>query len=184
MRLLLVAAMLLLIPLTGQAQRGEDKRAALEQLRDALANAPNEEIAVMIEGRLRRMEMEASTPAVTLLMARGLRDLAAKSYDDAIEVFSDAIILDPNLPEAYHQRAIAKFRAGDSMAAAIDIEETLRREPRAFAAWRTLVDIASAREDWKSAYTACQKLLEINPKMPGGQERLQELRRQAFGRDA
>lgn len=189
MRSLLLAALLLLVPLTGQAQRGEDKRAeerraAVEQLRDALAVAPNEEIAVMIEGRLRRMEMEGGTPAVTLLMGRGLRDMAAKSYDDAIEVFTDAIVLDPNLPEAYHQRAIAKFRAGDTVGAVIDIEETLRREPRAFAAWRTLVDIASAREDWKSAFTACKKLLEINPKMPGGQERLKELRRQAFGRDA
>ena len=184
MRSLLFAVLLLLMPLTGQAQRGEDKRAAIEQLRDALAVAPNEEIAGMIEGRLRRMEMESGTPAVTLLMARGLRDMSAKSYDDAIEVFTDAIVLDPTLPEAYHQRAIAKFRAGDTIGAVVDIEETLRREPRAFAAWRTLVDIASAREDWKSAYTACQKLLEINPKMPGGQERLKELRRQAFGRDA
>lgn len=189
MRSLLLVALILLVPLTGHAQRGptqrgEDKRVAMEQLRDALAVAPSEEVAGMIEGRLRRMEMEGGTPAVTLLMGRGLRDMAAKSYDDAIEVFTDAIVLDPTLPEAYHQRAIAKFRAGDTMGAVVDIEETLRREPRAFAAWRTLVDIASAREDWKSAYTACQKLLEINPKMPGGQERLKELRRQAFGRDA
>ncbi|MGE0224064.1 MAG: tetratricopeptide repeat protein [Acetobacteraceae bacterium] len=183
MRRMILIAMLLLVPMLGHAQRGADRQTQVEQLRDALQRAPSEEVAVAIEGRLRRMELEAGTPAVTLLMSRGLRDLAAKSYDDAIEVFSDAIILDPSLAEAYHQRAIAKFRAGDSVGAVKDLEETLRREPRSFAAWRTLVEIAVARENWKSAYEACVKLLEMNPKMPGGEERLKDLKRRAFGQE-
>jgi tetratricopeptide (TPR) repeat protein len=184
MRTAVLVLLLLFTSMPGQAQRAEDRQALVGQLRDALQRAPSEEAAVMIEGRLRRMEMEAGTPAVTLLMSRGLRDLAAKSYDEAIDVFTDAITLDPNLAEAYHQRAIARFRGGDSSGAVRDIEETLRREPRSFAAWRTLVDIAAARENWKSAYEACEKLLEINPKMPGGQERLKDLKRRAFGQEA
>jgi len=164
-------------------QRPADKRAAIEQLRDALQHAPTEEAAAALEARLRRMEMDSSTPAVSLLMSRGLRDLAAGSYDDAIEVFTDAITLDPNMAEAFHQRAIARFRAGDSLGAVRDIEETLRREPRAFAALRTLVDIAATREDWKSAHDALEKLLTIDPKTPGGQDKLKDLRRRAFGQE-
>jgi tetratricopeptide (TPR) repeat protein len=156
----------------------------MEQLRDALKAAPSEEAAGMIESRLRRMELEASTPAVTLLMARGLREMSAGSFEEAADVFTDALTLDPTLAEAYHQRAIAKFRGGDLFGAMRDIEETLRREPRSFAALRTLVDIAVAREDWKSAYEACEKMLEVDPKTPGGEERLKELKRRAFGQEA
>jgi tetratricopeptide (TPR) repeat protein len=117
-------------------------------------------------------------------MSRGLRELSGGQYDDAIEAFTDAIALDPDLSEAYHQRAIAKFKAGDSLGAVRDLEEALRREPRSFGALRTLTEIAAAREDWKSAYAAWEKLLEIDPKTPNGQERLKDLKRRAFGQEA
>ena len=58
--------------------------------------------------------------------------------DDATSVFSDAIVLDPTLAEAWHQRAIARFKAGDAVGAVQDLHETLRLEPRHFAAWETL----------------------------------------------
>jgi lipoprotein NlpI len=64
-----------------------------------------------------------------------------------------------------------------------DLQETVRLEPRNFAAFRTLTDIAAAREDWKGAYAAWQKVLEIDPKTPGGEERLKELKRKAVGED-
>ena len=60
----------------------------------------------------------------------------------------------------------------------------LRREPRSFAALRSLSDIAAAREDWKAAYAAWQKLLEVDPKTPNGTARLQDLKRRALGEEA
>ncbi len=62
-----------------------------------------------------------------------------------------------------------------------DIEETLHREPRFFPAFRTLAGIAESRQDWKGAYAAWTKLLEIDPKTPGGAEKLKDLKRRAFG---
>ena len=44
--------------------------------------------------------------------------------------------------------------------------------------------IAEARKDWKGAYEAWQKLMEIDPKTPGGEERLKDLRRHALGEEA
>ena len=72
------------------------------------------------------------------------------------------------LAEAYHQRAIARFAAGDTPGAIADIQATLQHEPRSFAAFETLAAIAEARKDWKGAYEAWQKVLEIDPKTPGG----------------
>lgn len=153
-------------------------------MQDALKAAPTEEVAGMIDSRLRRLQIEASTPAVTLLMSRGLRDMTAGQFDDAIEVFTDAITLDPGHAEAWHQRAVAKYRAGDTVGAVRDLDETLRRDPRSYAAFRTLTEIAAGREDWKSALSAWEKLLELAPKLPGAEDRLKDLRRKALGTDA
>ena len=56
-------------------------------------------------------------------------------------------------------------------------------EPRDFAAFRTLAEIAAAREDWKGAYAAWQRLMDLDPNTPGGQERLRLLKRKAVGED-
>lgn len=178
----------ILCPLAAGAQRGvdttADKKAAINQMLDALKAAPTEDVAGMIESRLRRLQLEASTPAVTLLMTRGLRDMTAGQFDDAVEVFTDAITLDGTHAEAWHQRAVAKYRAGDTVGAVQDLNETLRREPRSLAAFRTLTEIAAGRQDWISAMKAWEKVLELAPKLPGGEERMKDLKRKALGQDA
>jgi tetratricopeptide (TPR) repeat protein len=176
----------LVTPITGPAlaQTQAEKKAAISQMLDALKAAPTEDMAGTIDSRLRRLQLEAGTPAVTLLMSRGLRDLAAAQFDEAIIAFTDAIILDADLAEAWHQRAVARHRSGDTPGALRDLSEALRREPRSYAVFRTLTDIATAREDWKSALAAWEKLMDLAPKLPGAGDRLRELRRKVYGQDA
>ena len=64
------------------------------------------------------------------------------------------------------------------------IQATLQREPRSFVAFQTLSAISEARKDWKGAYEAWRKVLEIDPKTPGGEERLKDLKRRALGEEA
>ena len=174
----------LIWPVAAFAQNAADRRAQTEHLLDALKAAPTEAVAAPLETRMRQLWMESGTASVTLLMGRGLRAMKGQATDDAVEAFSDAITLDPNLAEAYHQRAVARYHAGDTEGAIRDLEATLTREPRDFAALRTLSEISAAREDWKGAYNAWAKMLEIDPKTPGGEDRLKELKRKAFGEDA
>ena len=184
--ILLAALLLAAVPASAQnaAAPGNERRAALDKLLGALKSAPSEEIAGPLEQQIKQLWLNSGTPAVTLLMSRGLREMKADASQDAIEDFSAAITLDPSLAEAYHQRAVARFASGDTPGAIADIQATLQREPRSFAAFETLSEIAEARKDWKSAYAAWQKLLEIDPKTPGGQERLKDLRRHALGEEA
>jgi tetratricopeptide (TPR) repeat protein len=179
-RLLIAGAVALPVAALAQPAGKSDTN----RLLDALKAAPNEAMAAPLEAQVHQRWLEAGTPAVSLLMSRGLRDLKAQANDDAVDAFTDAITLDPDQAEAYHQRAIARYRAGDTPGAIRDIEETLRREPRNFAALRTLAEISAARQDWKGAYAAWQKLLEIDPKTPGGADQLKALRRKAFGETA
>ncbi len=176
--------LLCVLPSVALAQPVQEKRAAINKMLDALRTAPNEEVASALEARINQSWLEAGTPAVTLLMSKGLREVHAKAPDEAVSAFSDAIVLDPTLAEAWHQRAVARFNAGDLVGAVQDLEETLKLEPRHFAAWRTLEQIAEMREDWKAAYDAWQHVLDIDPRTPNGEEQLKDLKRKAFGDNA
>ena len=168
---------------TANAQSPAEKRAATDRLLDALRAAPDEQSAAGLEGQLEQTWLRAGSPAVTLLISRGLRLLQAGEDNDAVTSFSDAITLQPDIAEAWHQRALARYHAGDVNGAIHDLEETVQLEPRDFSAFRTLADIATAREDWKGAYAAWQKVMEVDPKTPGGEERLRLLKRKAVGED-
>jgi len=160
-----------------------DRQAAVNRMLDALKAAPSEDAAAPLEAQITELWLRSGSPAVSLLMMRGLRELQARAPQDAAEDLGAAITLEPDFAEAYHQRAIARFAAGDTAGAIADLQATLQREPRDFGAFRTLADIAQSREDWKSAYAAWQKLMEIDPKTPGGEDKLKDLRRRALGEE-
>lgn len=183
MKPLLAAALLVGLSGIAWADSVSDRKADIDRLLDALKAAPNEQTASLIEDRLQQTWLRSGTASVTLLISKGLRQQQAGQNDDAVETFSDAITLQPDVSEAWHQRAIARYHAGDTQGAIRDLEETVRLEPRNFTAFRTLTEIAMAREDWKAAYESWQKVLEIDPKTPGGEERLKELKRKALGEE-
>jgi Flp pilus assembly protein TadD len=178
-----LVALLVLLPGLAFGQTPAEKRAMLDKALQSLKDAPSTEVAAPLEQKVMQLWVDSGTAAVTLLMHRGLRELKAESYDDAIETFNDVITLDATLAEAWHQRGIARYRSGDTAGAMNDFQQTLKLEPREFATWRTLADIATLREDWAGAYAAWQKVMELDPKTPNGTERLRDLKRKAVGED-
>lgn len=182
MRRLLGVLLICAFPAVAEGQpQSQSRRVAADRMLDALKSAQSEAEAAPMEMRLEQFWLEQGSPAVTLLVARGMRDLNAGANQQAVDDFDSAIALDPDGAELYYRRGLAKYALGDMRGAVRDIEETLRREPRHFAAWRTLSRIAESRQDWKSAYAAWQKLLDIDPKTPGGADKLKDLKRRALG---
>jgi len=183
MRRVALGLALCVLPLLAQAQTPGERHGAVNKLLDALKTAPDATAAGMLELQIQRLWLNESTPAVTLLMTRGLRELKANANSDAIEDFGDVITLDPKLAEGYLQRAIARYQAGDTEGAVADIEATLKQDPRHFTAFATLSQIAEGRKDWKGAYAAWQQFMQFDPKAEGGEDRLKELKRKAFGEE-
>lgn len=173
----------LLVVLAGPAFGQTKPNSTLDGLLTALRMAPNEEAAAALEAQVRAQWVEAASPALRLLLVRGTRELNDGQAGDAADSFEAALDLDPDLIEGWRGRAQARARLGDAAGAVRDIQEVLRREPRSFAALQDLSRMAEARSDWRGALAAHQKLLEIDPRTPGGQARLRDLRRRALGDD-
>jgi len=158
-----------------------ERRAALDKALADLRAARSEQEAAVLAAQVRQLWLNAGSPAVTLLLGRGIRELTAGAPEDAVRDFDAALTLDPDHAEAWHQMALARFAAGDSLGAIAAIAAAVRHEPRHFAALQSLARIAEAREDWKGAYEAMGKALEIAPRLEGGQAKLQDLKRRALG---
>lgn len=177
-RLLLLAA--LTVPVVAEAQRRRGEL-SLDQLFEALKLAPSEEAARAVEAQIWQVWMAQGSPAVQLLMRRGLRNLQLRALEDALEDFDAVIALAPEMSEGWNKRATVYFLRSEYDNAARDIAETLAREPRHFGALAGLSQVHEARGDLVAALRAYEAALEINPRMPGGEERLRELKRKALG---
>ena len=163
------------------AQRSDSKKAELDNLLGGLKSASSEEEAASLEERVRQKWIEAGSPAATLLMNRGLRNLHNDAGEDALGDFDAVLALEPELQAAFSYRARAKYLVGDYSGALRDTQAALQREPRNFVALQNLSRIAEARGDLKGALQAWQKLLEIDPKTPEADKRLRELNRKVNG---
>lgn len=175
-----VLAAIALLPRPALAQGG-GRRLTLDQLFEALRLAPTEEAARAVEGEIWAAWMQQGSPAVQLLMRRGLRNLQARSLDDALEDFDAVVALAPEIPEAWNKRATVYFLRGEYDNAARDIAETLAREPRHFGALAGLSSVHEARGDLLAALRAYEAALAIHPRMAGAEQRLRDLRRRALG---
>ena len=159
----------------------ESRRAELDSLFEGLKTAPDDAVATMMESRIRALWAEQASPAALLLLRRGARNLAARTHDEALEDFDAAITLSPQAAEPWHQRAQAYAALGDPTAAARDLQEALRLEPRHFGALLTLSMLQEQRGDAAAALRSMEAALALHPRMRGGQERVRELRRKAEG---
>lgn len=157
------------------------RRAELDRLLDALPSAPNEEAASAAQARILALWSQGGTPAVALLIRRGLRNLEGRAAADAVEDLDAAITLQPDFAESWILRAQALAAAGDPRAAAADLREALRLEPRHFGALIALSDIQQDAGDLAGALRSLDAALAIHPKLPGGVQRRRELARQAVG---
>lgn len=167
--------------LLAAAARADARAEELDRMFALLKQAPSEEVARVVEARIRALWAGAASPVVGLLMQRGARDAEAQDWPAALADYDAALDLEPDFAEAWSRRASVRFMMGDLAGAARDLREVLRREPRQFDALALLSRLADERGDHAAALHAWEAVLALSPRTPGGEERLRELRRKALG---
>ena len=180
MRFAACAFLLLAVPALADP-RPDARKAELDRMLAMLKAAPSEEVAGLLETRIKQLWTQSGSPASLLLLRRGDRNLQSNAAEEAEADYTSVLALEPNLTEAFNRRAVARFQNGDYAGALHDIEETLKREPRHFDAFQVLSRIAEARGDWTGALAAWQKALELDPKTPDGEDRLKMLQAKTRG---
>jgi hypothetical protein len=86
----------LLVLLAGPAAFGQTRPGpTLDTLLTALRNAPNEDAAAALEAQIRMQWVETASPALRLLLVRGLREIGDGQPNDAVDSFDAALDLDP-----------------------------------------------------------------------------------------
>jgi len=171
----------LFVMLSMPAPAGAQERQTLSGLLDALAEAQDVAAATGLEIRILQAWDQAGGPMVAMLLQRASTEIAHDDADEALADIDAAQVLAPEALEILHHRALARYHKGDVAGAYRDLEDVLRRQPRHFAAWRSLSEIAEAQGNLKAAYAAWQKLIALDPKTKGGSEHLDELRRRVEG---
>ncbi|MDJ0388237.1 tetratricopeptide repeat protein [Roseomonas sp. E05] len=185
--LLASALTLPLLPLGAAAQPDprptapEARRAQLDRLLDALPSAPDDTLAAALAAQIRSLWAQAASPAVTLLLDRGQRNLRSEAAADAVEDFDAALVLQPDCVQAWLLRAQALAEMGDFTAALRDLRQVLTLEPRHFSALAVLSSLQEQMGDAEDALRSMQEAVAIYPRMPGAEERLRKLYRAAHG---
>jgi tetratricopeptide (TPR) repeat protein len=184
MRHAVLAVLLLAAPVLAQAPPApgtEQRRADLDRLFEDLRRAPDEVAAQAVEARIRTIWGQGISPALMLLVRRGMRNLEANAPGEAVEDFDAVLALEPDIAEALVLRAEALARAGAPRQAAADLRRALALEPRHFGALASLSQLLEEAGDAAGAFRAMEAALALHPRLRGGEARLRELRRRAFG---
>jgi tetratricopeptide (TPR) repeat protein len=117
------------------------------------------------------------TTEVNQLVCRGAGALSTRDFDKAIQLFNQAIRLDPDFAEAYNQRAIAYYLSEDYEKSIADCHRVTVRMPCHFGAWAGMGHCHAHLEHIPEAIDCYQKALAINPHLSCVKESICELKK-------
>jgi tetratricopeptide (TPR) repeat protein len=122
---------------------------------------------------------------VDRVMARGVEDMQAGRYEEAVAAFSDVIRRLPDFAEGWNKRATALFLAGAYRQSLADCDEVMKRNPNHFGALSGYGQIYFQLGEYAKAIEWWRRALEVNPNLLGveiGIKRAEELLRERRGR--
>ena len=115
--------------------------------------------------------------ALDRLMARGVDEMQAARYAEAVKTFSQVIERRPEFAEAWNKRATVYFLAGEHRKSIADCHEVLKRNPRHFGALSGMGQIHLQLDEPGAALVWFRRALEVNPNMLGVEMNIEALER-------
>ncbi|KAH9968735.1 putative stress-induced protein STI1 [Russula dissimulans] len=101
--------------------------------------------------------------AAEKLKQQGNALMSSKQHDKAIDVYTEAIKLDPTNPVYYSNRAAAHSSKSDHLSAAVDAEKAIELDPKFARGYSRLGHARYSIGDHAAAATAYRRGLELEP---------------------
>jgi tetratricopeptide (TPR) repeat protein len=130
----------------------------------------------MAEHALWSLWFRSGTPEANHQVCRGTKALNRRDFEHALSHFNRAIDLDPGFAEAYNQRAIVHYLSERFDESVEDCHRTVSRMPAHFGAWAGMGHCYAHLGKHVEAIRSYEKALEINPRLEGVKQALDELR--------
>ncbi len=121
------------------------------------------------------------------MMSRGVDEMQAGRYSEAISVFTEVIRRKPGFAEGWNKRATVHYLAGHYRKSIADCDEVLKRNPLHFGAISGYGQIYFRLEEYEKALHWWRRALAVNPNMLGVEINIrgaEELLRKKRGRSA
>jgi len=157
---------------------------ALDELFVQLLAAPDKDVADPIEREIWGHWADSGSPTVNILLERAAAAQEAGDEELANRFLDQAVSLAPDYAEPWNRRANLAYAEEDYPGAISAIQETLRREPRHFAALAALGIIYEELGQDRSALEAYRAALAIHPHYEIAQRGVARLEPSVDGRDA
>ncbi|MBY0568473.1 MAG: tetratricopeptide repeat protein [Hyphomonadaceae bacterium] len=158
--------------------------AELDELFQQLEAAEDASLAASVEQAIWTRWADSGSPTVNILLERATAAEAAGDRDLASSYLDQASDLAPDFAEPWNRRANLAYRAEDYRGAIAAIQETLRREPRHFAAYAALGLIYEELGQNSAALEAFRAALTIHPHYETAIQGVQRLEPRVDGREA
>ncbi|HTQ75442.1 MAG TPA: tetratricopeptide repeat protein [Burkholderiales bacterium] len=153
--------------------RMEDAPALIAALRD-----PDARVRATAEEALWAVWSRSGDARVDDLLGRGVAEMSAEHFGEAIALFSRVIELKPDFAEGWNKRATVLFLAGEYRRSLADCDEVVKRNPQHFGALSGYGQIYLRLDQPAKALEYFRRALAVNPNLDGVQnlvDRLEEL---------
>lgn len=160
-----------------------DRIRRLNALYDALAEAPNAEIAKLVENKIETVRLQSGSSTADLLMTRFRLSVAAKDNRLAFELLDAVIEVAPDFVEARAQRATLYYETKDIARSLADLRIIVAKEPRHYGALTGLGVIFQELGKDKLALEAFRRALKVDPFLESVPEIVKKLAVKVEGRD-
>jgi len=112
---------------------------------------------------------------LTLMLARGSDAVNDSQFNEAIDIFTNVINLDPNWAEAWNKRATVFYMIGEYQKSQNDINKVLELENRHFGALAGQGLVNIKLKNYEKAIKSYEKALKIYPSMRSPEIMIKEI---------
>tara|TARA_B100001057_G_scaffold478449_1_gene548918 strand:- start:1913 stop:2461 length:549 start_codon:yes stop_codon:yes gene_type:complete len=136
----------------------------------------NQENSFVIEQKIWRLwSTHPIDQKLTLLLAQGSEAVNNNQLNEAINIFTKVINLDPNWAEAWNKRATVLYLIGQYNKSQKDIDKVLKIEKRHFGALAGQGLVNIKLRNYEKAIKSYKKALEIYPSMQSPEQMIKEI---------